>query len=343
MFIGNLVKISGGVLAFVGVHPLLAYGLVGLGAAAYSPAKYGILTELLPPSQLVAANGWIEGTTVSSIILGTMLGGILITPLVSGFLIELMPFIQSPAQAALVVVASLYGIAALLNLRIPSTGAQYRQRGFHPVVMTRMFWMANKRLWTDKVGQISLAVTTLFWGAGATLQFIVLRWAEHQLGMTLDQAAILQGVVAIGIAVGAISAAKSIRLQDSCRVLVLGALMGIFVPGMIFVFDTYVAIALLAFIGMLAGFFVVPMNALLQHRGHVTLSAGRSIAVQNFNENLNVLLMLAIYAGLLHLNVPINVVIVMFGAFVAVAMLLVMVWYRNNSKNHDLESLIQSH
>jgi hypothetical protein len=254
-----------------------------------------------------------------------------------------MPFIQSPAQAALVVVASLYGIAALLNLRIPSTGAQYRQRGFHPVVMTRMFWMANKRLWTDKVGQISLAVTTLFWGAGATLQFIVLRWAEHQLGMTLDQAAILQGVVAIGIAVGAISAAKSIRLQDSCRVLVLGALMGIFVPGMIFVFDTYVAIALLAFIGMLAGFFVVPMNALLQHRGHVTLSAGRSIAVQNFNENLNVLLMLAIYAGLLHLNVPINVVIVMFGAFVAVAMLLVMVWYRNNSKNHDLESLIQSH
>lgn len=343
MFIGNLVKISGGVLAFVGVHPLLAYGLVGLGAAAYSPAKYGILTELLPPSQLVAANGWIEGTTVSSIILGTMLGGILITPLVSGFLIELMPLIQSPAQAALVVVAGLYGIAALLNLRIPSTGAQYRQRGFHPVVMTQMFWMANKRLWTDKLGQISLAVTTLFWGAGATLQFIVLRWAEHQLGMTLDQAAILQGVVAIGIAVGAISAAKSIRLQDSCRVLVLGALMGIFVPGMTFVFDTYVAIALLAFIGMLAGFFVVPMNALLQHRGHVTLSAGRSIAVQNFNENLNVLLMLAIYAGLLHLNVPINVVIVMFGAFVALAMLLVMVWYRNNRKNHDLAALIQSH
>jgi LPLT family lysophospholipid transporter-like MFS transporter len=343
MFIGNLVKILGGVLAFAGVHPLLAYGLAGLGAAAYSPAKYGILTELLPPSQLVAANGWIEGTSVSSIILGTMLGGVLITPLVSGFLIELMPFVRSPAQAALVVVASLYGLAALLNLRIPFTGAEYRQRSLHPFVMTRMFWMANKRLWTDKLGQISLAVTTLFWGAGATLQFIVLRWAESQLGMTLDEAAILQGVVAIGIAIGALAAARSIRLEDSCRVLILGALMGIFVPGMIYVFDLYVAIALLAFIGMLAGFFVVPMNALLQHRGHVTLSAGRSIAVQNFNENLNVLLMLALYAGLLHLEVPLNMVIVMFGGFVASTMILVMVWYSNNKKNHDLKSLIQSH
>ncbi|MGA1552768.1 MAG: lysophospholipid transporter LplT [Burkholderiaceae bacterium] len=343
IFLGNLVKIVGGVLAFVGVHPLLAYGLVGLGAAAYSPAKYGILTELLPPSQLVAANGWIEGTSVSSIILGTMLGGVLITPMAWGFLGSVLPYVTSPAQAALVVVSLLYAIAAILNLRIPNTGIRYRQRGFHPVVMMRMFWMANQRLWTDKRGRISLSVTTLFWGAGATLQFIVLRWAEFQLGMTLDEAAILQGVVAIGIAVGALAAAKMIRLEDSCRVLILGALMGLFVPGMIFVFNTYVAIALLAFIGMLAGFFVVPMNALLQHRGHVTLSAGRSIAVQNFNENLNVLFMLAIYAGLLHFNVPINTVIVIFGACVAVAMLLVIVWYRKNQKAYDLQSLIQTH
>ncbi|MFZ9082581.1 MAG: lysophospholipid transporter LplT [Burkholderiaceae bacterium] len=343
MFLGNLIKIVGGVLAFVGVHPLLAYGLVGLGAAAYSPAKYGILTELLPPSQLVAANGWIEGTSVSSIILGTVLGGVLITPMAWGFLGSVLPYVTSPAQAALVVVSLLYAIAAILNLRIPNTGIRYRQRGFHPVVMMRMFWMANQRLWTDKLGQISLSVTTLFWGAGATLQFIVLRWAEFQLGMTLDEAAILQGVVAIGIAVGALAAAKMIRLEDSCRVLILGALMGLFVPGMIFVFNTYVAIALLAFIGMLAGFFVVPMNALLQHRGHVTLSAGRSIAVQNFNENLNVLFMLAIYAGLLHFNVPINTVIVIFGACVAVAMLLVIVWYRKNQKAYDLQSLIQTH
>lgn len=343
MFLGNLIKIVGGVLAFVGVHPLLAYGLVGLGAAAYSPAKYGILTELLPPSQLVAANGWIEGTSVSSIILGTMLGGVLITPMAWGFLGSVLPYVTSPAQAALVVVSLLYAIAAILNLRIPNTGIRYRQRGFHPVVMMRIFWMANQRLWTDKLGQISLSVTTLFWGAGATLQFIVLRWAEFQLGMTLDEAAILQGVVAIGIAVGALAAAKMIRLEDSCRVLILGALMGLFVPGMIFVFNTYVAIALLAFIGMLAGFFVVPMNALLQHRGHVTLSAGRSIAVQNFNENLNVLFMLAIYAGLLHFNVPINTVIVIFGTCVAVAMLLVIVWYRKNRKAYDLQSLIQTH
>lgn len=343
MFLGNLIKIVGGILAFVGVHPLLAYGLVGLGAAAYSPAKYGILTELLPPSQLVAANGWLEGTSVSSIILGTMLGGVLITPMAWSFLGSVLPYVTSPAQAALVVVSLLYAIAAILNLRIPNTGIRYRQRGFHPVVMMRMFWMANQRLWTDKLGQISLSVTTLFWGAGATLQFIVLRWAEFQLDMTLDEAAILQGVVAIGIAVGALAAAKMIRLEDSCRVLILGALMGLFVPGMIFVFNTYVAIALLAFIGMLAGFFVVPMNALLQHRGHVTLSAGRSIAVQNFNENLNVLFMLAIYAGLLHFNVPINTVIVIFGACVAVAMLLVIVWYRKNQKAYDLQSLIQTH
>ncbi|MFM7966665.1 MAG: lysophospholipid transporter LplT, partial [Betaproteobacteria bacterium] len=177
MFITNTIKIAGCGLLFFAIHPLLAYAVVGLGAAAYSPAKYGILTELLPPERLVAATGWIEGTTVSSIILGTMVGGALISPMVSGWLLSLdfpgFDFaIDSPAESAILVIGVIYGIAALFNLRIPDTGARYERQHTNPIKLLADFWHCNTTLWRDKLGQISLAVTTLFWGAGATLQFI---------------------------------------------------------------------------------------------------------------------------------------------------------------------------
>jgi MFS family permease len=345
MFITNTIKVAGCAMLFFTVHPLLAYAVVGFGAAAYSPAKYGILTELLPPERLVAANGWIEGTTVGSIILGTMVGGALISPTISTWLLSIdLPMINtgidSPAESAILVIALIYLLAAAFNLRIPDTGARYPKQHTNPIKLAQDFWHCNVTLWRDKLGQISLAVTTLFWGAGATLQFIVLQWAEVQLGMPLDKAAILQGIVAVGIAGGAVFAARFVPLKNAPSVLKLGVAMGLIVPLMTLVHSLAGSIPLLIMIGALAGYFVVPMNALLQHRGHVLLSAGHSIAVQNFNENLNVLLMLGLYALLIKADMHVNVVIVIFGLFVAGTMALVIRRYRYNKARHDLDALI---
>ncbi|MCZ2415664.1 MAG: lysophospholipid transporter LplT [Burkholderiales bacterium] len=345
MFVTNLVKIVGCALMFFTVHPLLAYAVVGFGAAAYSPAKYGILTELLPPEKLVAANGWIEGTTVTSIVLGTVLGGALISPTVAETLLAVdLPVIDTgidtPAEAAIVAIAVFYAIAAAINLGIPDTGARYPQQARNPLRLMREFLGCCNVLWKDKLGQISLAVTTLFWGAGATLQFIVLDWAHHALGLPLSRAAILQGVVALGIAVGAVFAARVVRLRDSLRVLPVGVAMGLVVPTMTLVSSEWVAFPLLVLVGAMAGFFVVPMNALLQHRGHVLMSAGHSIAVQNFNENLNILLMLGLYALLLRLEFGVNLVIVIFGAFVALTMIAVIRLHHANQRVFDSVALI---
>jgi MFS family permease len=340
MLITNSIKVIGCAMMFASVHPLLAYAVVGLGAAAYSPAKYGILTELLPPEKLVAANGWIEGTTVGSIILGTVLGGVLISPRVSGGLLALdLPYINTgidtPAESAIAVIAAVYALAALFNFRIPDTGARYPRQQTNPLRLIADFGKCLGLLWRDKLGQISMAVTTMFWGAGATLQFIVLKWAEVQLGMPLSKAAILQGVVAIGVAIGAVVAARFIPLRGSLRVLPFGVAMGVLVPLMTLVHELSVAYPLLVLIGAMAGFFVVPMNALLQHRGHVLMSAGHSIAVQNFNENLAVLLMLGLYALMINFNWHINTVITLFGSAVAVAMLLVIRRHKRNQAERD--------
>ena len=356
MFITNTVKIGGCIMMFFYdrllipgmpdyLTVLLAYAVVGLGAAAYSPAKYGILTELLPPSKLVAANGWIEGLTVASIILGTVLGGALISPHVSAVLLSLdFPVfdsgIDTPAEAAIIVIAVFYVIAAGFNLYIPDTGARYARQKTNPVVLTTDFWHCFTTLWKDKLGQISLAVTTLFWGAGATLQFIVLRWAESNLGLRLDKGAVLQGITAVGIALGAVLAARFIPLRKSLSVLPLGIAMGLVVTLMIFASWMPLVYGLLLLVGGLAGFFVVPMNALLQHRGHVLLSAGHSIAVQNFNENISVLIMLALYSTMIKTDFHINTIIVCFGMFVAVTMLGVMQRHKYNQSRTDSLHLI---
>ncbi len=345
MFATNAIKVFGCFLMFFTAHPVLSYAVVGLGAAAYSPAKYGILTELLPPERLVAANGWIEGTTVGSIILGAVLGGLLISPTVSAVLLEhlgplTMLNVTTSADAAIVVIAFIYVVAALFNLNIPDTGVRYAAQEFHPIVQIRAFrdcWLA---LWRDRLGQITLAVTTLFWGAGATLQFIVLDWARFSLGMPLNRAAMLQGVVALGIAGGAMLAARYVALISSLRVLPVGVAMGLMVPMMTLVSTEVAAYPMLVVIGALAGFFVVPMNALLQHRGYVLLSAGHSIAVQNFNENLNILLMLGLYSLLLRLELPVDAVIFIFGGFVALTMLMVIARHRRNQREYDSERLI---
>jgi MFS family permease len=355
MFITNTIKIAGCIMMFLGMHPLLSYAVVGFGAAAYSPAKYGILTELLPADDLVAANGWIEGLTVGSIILGTVLGGILISPKVSGMLLSFeVPLtsdgIATPAQAAISIIALIYLIAAFVNLHIVDTGAHYPHQERNPAKLITDFATCYRTLWHDRLGQISLAVTTLFWGAGATLQFIVLKWAAQVLGLDLSKGAILQAVVAVGVALGAMLAAARVPLKKSLCVLPYGAAMGVAVMMLaLFRRDYFPDVelvllgqhiplymlftgAFLIMIGAMAGYFVVPMNALLQHRGHVLMSAGHSIAVQNFNENLSVLTMLCLYAVLVRFDLNVRTVIVLFGGFVCSTMLLVMRKHQRNER-----------
>ena len=238
--------------------------------------------------------------------------------------------INTPPQAAISVIMGLYAVAALFNWYIPDTGVAHRSPSKNPLFLIREFSHCCALLWRDKLGQISLATTTLFWGAGATLQFIVIDWAASHLCYNLSRATYLQGVVAIGVGLGAIAAAKLISLRGAVKVLPLGIVMGLAVIAMIYVFKLETAVLLMTLIGASAGFFVVPMNALLQHRGHVLMGAGHSIAVQNFNENIGVLVMLSFYAVLVFLGLSTNAVIVMFGLFVAGTMLLVMWRHRIN-------------
>ncbi|MDO9451090.1 MAG: lysophospholipid transporter LplT [Rugosibacter sp.] len=340
MFISNGIKIFGCGLMFFDVHPLLAYAVVGLGAAAYSPAKYGIVTEYLPHRLLVVANGWIEGLTVLAIILGVTLGGLLIKPDIAHSLLAFdFPLmntgIDTIAEVSLAVTGGLYLLAALFNLYVPDTGVDHKTIKKNPIYLIHEFTHCFKLLWKDKLGRISLAVTTLFWGAGATLQFLVLDWAKTALNMDLSEATLLQGVVAVGVAIGAVLAARMVTLRKSVRVIPVGIAMGVVVMSMIFVDNTVIASLLLFFIGMLSGFFVVPMNALLQHRGHILMGAGHSIAVQNFNENLSILVMTSLYSILLGIQLSINWIIAILAAFVISIMWLVMRHHQANQREHD--------
>ena len=345
MLITNGIKVVGCTLMLFAAHPLVAYAVVGFGAAAYSPAKYGILTELLPPQQLVVANGWIEGTTVGSIILGVLVGGALISPKIAATLLGFdLPYIDtsvdSPPGAAIAVIVGFYVIAAVFNWFIPDTGVERRMVNRNPFFLIREFAHCTTLLWRDRLGQISLATTTLFWGAGATLQFIVIDWAEKALGFSMSQASMLQGVVAVGIAVGAVAAARWVTLRGSVNVLPIGIAMGLVVTMMIFVTALPFVVALMILIGACGGFFVVPMNALLQHRGHVLMGAGHSIAVQNFNENIGILIMVGLYATMIQVGVSVNTAIVMFGLFVSGTMALVLLRHRINQAQTDSLHLI---
>ena len=323
MLVSNGLKASACALLVAGGDPLLAFTLAGIGAAAYSPAKYGLVTELLPPDRLVAANGWIEVCTVGAILLGTALGGLLVSPAAQTAapwlppLAQALPIGGTQLLPALLTVLALFVMAGVLNLCIPDSGARYPRVA--PGRLLRQFADDNGRLWRDPAGRVSLAVTTLFWGVGATLQFVVLRWAEEALGLDLHQAAGLQIATALGLIAGAVAAGRWLSLPSATRVLPLGIAMGLLVPWMTVIEQPVAAAPLLAAVGACAGFFVVPMNALLQHRGHTLLSAGRSIAVQNFNENLGVLALLALYAALTAAGLPLALLIWGFGALVALA------------------------
>jgi MFS family permease len=346
MFVSNGIKVVGCLMMLFGVHPLLAYAVVGLGAAAYSPAKYGILTELLPPSQLVKANGWIEGLTIASIILGVLLGGQLIGPKVAPLLLGFdMPGLQTgvdtPPESAIVAIVLIYAVAAGFNLYIPRTEAPL-QPMLALGALVRDFARCNSRLWSDKLGQISLATTTLFWGVAGNLRYIVLAWAAAALGYSTTQAATLVGVVAIGTGVGAVVASVLMRLDRATSVIPLGIAMGLLVIGMVVIRDVWVAAPFLMVLGGLGGFLVVPMNALLQHRGHNLMGAGRSIAVQNFNEQACILGLGAFYVGMTKFGLSAFGAITAFGLVVAGTMELIRRWHARNVVLHldEVERLL---
>ncbi len=315
----NGVKVLGAASLLLGVHPVAGFALVGLGAAAYAPAKYGLITEMVRPQQLVAANGWIEVSVVCAVLLGTVCGGLLVSPWwtagVAAWAVALgLPGALRVSLAALLLV---YALAALINLGIPDSGARYPASALHPGVLIREFRRDQRRLWADREGGLSLAVTTIFWGVGATLQFIVLRWADEQLHLPLSQAAYLQGVVALGVVAGAAIAGRLVPLSAARRMLPFGVVLGLAMPVLAVVDRLVLAVPLLVLVGAVGGLLVVPLNALLQHRGCELLSAGRSIAVQGFNENASILAMLAAYAALVALKLPLTLLMTGFGHAVA--------------------------
>jgi MFS family permease len=361
MFISNALKAAGCLMMIAGVHPMIAYGVVGFGAAAYSPAKYGILTELLAADRLVAANAWLESATVLSTIVGTMLGGVLISTYANRFVAHAhLPVIKTAADLAMLAVMLTYATAAAINVAIPDTGARYRNRLAEPTKLIGDFVHSFNVLWADKLAQIALWVTTLMWGGAVTLQLLVLKWANTNLGLSLSKAAIMQGVTGLGIAVGAAAAAAWIPLRQSMRVLPVGILTGAVAVAMAFynkdlfpagsgirigplVAPLYIVFAypLMIALGSLSGFFIVPMNAVLQHRGATLLSAGHSIAVQNFNQNLAVLAMLGAYALLLTAKMPVQWIIVVFGTFITFMMWLAKRRHADNARKVAMHLLVE--
>ncbi|MFM2396832.1 MAG: hypothetical protein RLZZ144_82 [Pseudomonadota bacterium] len=358
MFLSNAIKMVGCVAMLAGVNPLLAYALAGFGAAAYSPAKYGILTEYLPPERLVWANSWMEGLTIAAIILGAVVAGAFVSPSVANFVLMGLhaPSFISPAELAIFVTFFLYLLAAIFNLYIPKVALEHKPLSRNPIFLLKDFTHCFKLLWKDPLGEVSLAVTTLFWGAGATLRLIVLAWAvlalefsaeEANLVSTITfgwlnpapfthfsdgQAILLNVAVGLGIAIGSVLAASYVKLEHAVKVIPVGIGMGLMVLAMISVSSPLVAIILLLVIGAMGGFFVVPMNALLQHRGHLLMGAGRSIAVQNFNENISIFLMLGLYALMVKLDLSVNMIIFVFGVLLAGIMA---VLYKKHGHDQD--------
>lgn len=333
MLIANTVKFAGCLAMLLGMGPLAAYAIVGIGAAMYSPAKYGILTELLPPEKLVLANSWMEGTTVAAIVLGAIIGGALINPQLASALLDSLgaaDLLIAP-KFAIVTITGLYLIAAVINLFIPRLPIDHRLPSTSPRFILHDFWHSFVLLWRDPLGQVSLAVTTLFWGVGATLRLLIIAWAALNLKFSLDQATQLTAATAVGIAIGSVLAGKFVQLKNAVRVLPAGIVLG-FVPiALIWVESLWVAIVLLTLAGALAGYFVVPMNALLQHRGHLLMGAGHSIAQQNFNENISILVLTGTYALMMRAEWPVHDIIWVFGLFISTVMTLI--WARHR---HDV-------
>jgi MFS transporter, LPLT family, lysophospholipid transporter len=333
----NALKILGVFILLSGLHPVFAFALIGLGASVYAPSKYGLVTESVPPRLLVRANAWLEVSVVLSVIFGIALGGALTGWIEAGTFAELAINLSSVAAwgvqtktlPALVVIVGVYGLAAVLNFGLKPMGQSVR---LSPLtwqsVKFTTFWKSNRKLWRDPLGGVSLYVTTLYWGVGAVMQFAVLVWAQQTLALTLKDGAYLQALVAIGVIAGAFVAGRNFKLHSARQALPWGLLLAVLLPVIVMVTNLWVAVLLLLCIGVSGGMLLVPMNALLQHRGMQVISAGRSIAVQGFNENLCVLLMLAAYSALLAFGVPLGFIMLLVATLLVagIAPLCLLLW-----------------
>ena len=328
----NALKVVGVAFIFTSFHPMLAFAIAGMAASAYAPAKYGLVTETVPAAQLVKANGWLEVTVVMAVIMGTACGGLLVASKSFAWMsalnlsfIELLGLsLETQYAGPLLSLIVIYSIAGLLNFGIPNLNIRYAQESMRPIALFKNFIQSNRILWQDPVGKLSLAVTTLFWGIGAVVQFAVLLWAKEALNMPLEQASLLQAVVAFGVIFGAGMAGHYVALQNAYKVLPLGLWLGLSLPALAFSTSLWIAIPLMLITGFAGGMLMVPMNALLQNRGYTLLTAGRSIAVQGFNENASVMIMLAVYSGLLALELPLQGVMVIMGSVMTVGMIYLM-------------------
>lgn len=305
MMFANSLKLLGAASICIGVNPFIGYTLVGIGAAAYSPAKYGILGELTSGDKLVKANGLMESSTIAAILLGSVAGGILAD-------LNLL--------LALGLCAVMYAAAVVANLFIPALVAARPGQSWRFGPMTRSFFCASLTLWRNDETRFSLMGTSLFWGAGVTLRFLLVLWVPHALGIT-DNATptYLNAMVAIGIVIGAGAAAKLVTLGNVARCMPAGVLIGVAVAIFAVQQALLPAYALLILIGVLGGFFVVPLNALLQERGKHTVGAGNAIAVQNLGENTAMLLMLGLYSLAVKAGAPVVGIGVGFGVLFALA------------------------
>ena len=328
----NALKVVGVAFIFTSFHPMLAFAIAGMAASAYAPAKYGLVTETVPAEQLVKANGWLEVTVVMAVILGTASGGLLVASKSFAWMstlnlsfIELLGLsLETQYAGPLLSLIVIYSIAGLLNFGIPSVNIRYVQQSMKPVALFKNFIQSNRILWQDPVGKLALAVTTLFWGIGAVVQFAVLLWAKEALNMPLEQASLLQAVVAFGVIFGAGMAGHYVALQNAYKVLPLGLWLGLSLPALAFSTSLWIAIPLMLITGFAGGMLMVPMNAVLQNRGYTLLTAGRSIAVQGFNENASVMVMLGVYSGLLALELPLQWVMVIMGSVMTLGMVYLM-------------------
>jgi MFS family permease len=328
----NALKVVGVAFIFTSFHPVLAFAIAGMAASAYAPAKYGLVTETVPAEQLVKANGWLEVTVVMAVILGTACGGLLVvsksfvwmSTLNLSFIELLGLSLETQYAGPLLSLIVIYSIAGLLNFGIPSVNIRYVQQSMKPVALFKNFIQSNRILWQDPVGKLSLAVTTLFWGIGAVVQFAVLLWAKEALDMPLEQASLLQAVVAFGVIFGAGMAGHYVALHNAYKVLPLGLWLGLSLPALAFSTSLWIAIPLMLITGFAGGMLMVPMNAVLQNRGYTLLTAGRSIAVQGFNENASVMVMLGVYSGLLALELPLQWVMVIMGSVMTLGMIYLM-------------------
>jgi MFS family permease len=304
----------------------LCMALAGFAAALYSPAKYGLVTEIVPVDDLVKANAWLEVSTILASIFGIILGGFLVNSDVQNSMLALWLNEKIPIANGHISVLALfmaYLVSSMLTLKIPYTHAALEVQHNDLWLTLSKFVTSCIRLWQDPEGRVSLSVTTLFWGCGATLQLLILAWSQEHLSLTLSQATYIQASGALGMIAGAFLASKLIRIEDARKLLRLGLLMGLLIAGLDFSNSWISTIFLMVAVGILTGLFLVPMNALLQHRGKVMLSTGESIAVQNFCENTSIVLLTSLYSACIGFNVSNSTLLILFGIFISGLMALI--------------------